>query len=223
MSTRIIDAINVLRIIRDGYLKDNSSLIKSLRRNAIDTVAERGVDPTTVFAHLVGKNISSKLSINQFEKRLTSWLKHNSMELKNWYLIDADVFDKEKINEFFNQPQILDTPIASDLSNPPPRMETTTYRILRDTVLSREVKIEHDYKCQICELRIELNDGSFYAESHHVKPLGKPHNGPDTKNNIMCVCPTCHVKLDYKIIKLDPNEFQKISREYIDYHNNEIT
>ncbi len=64
--------------------------------------------------------------------------------------------------------------------------------------------------------------GSFYAEAHHVKPLGRPYNGPDTKDNIICVCPTCHVLSDYKVIRLEQSQIPNVSSTYIDYHNNEI-
>lgn len=224
MSTRIKDSLDVLRLIRDSYQKDNSRIIAYVRTEAINIVAERGVNAKTVFAHLVGKNVPSKLPANEFDDLLKSWLQNNSTKLKDWYLLDADRGDKVLIEAFFDQPQILDTPKATDINEPPAttRIETTIYRILRDTALSREVKIAQEFKCQLCAKTIQLGDGSFYAEAHHVKPLGRPYNGPDTKNNIICVCPTCHVLLDYKVIRLDQSKIPNISAVYIDYHNNEI-
>lgn len=224
MSTRVKDSLDVLRLIRDSYQKDNSSRIAYVRTEAINIVAERGVNAKTVFAHLVGKNVPSKLPANEFDDLLKSWLQNNSTKLKDWYLLDADRGDKALIEAFFDQPQILDTPKATDINEPPAttRIETTIYRILRDTALSREVKIAQEFKCQLCAKTIQLGDGSFYAEAHHVKPLGRPYNGPDTKNNIICVCPTCHVLLDYKVIRLDQSKIPNISAVYIDYHNNEI-
>ena len=29
-----------------------------------------------------------------------------------------------------------------------------------------------------------------------LKPLGSPHDGPDTKQNIICLCPNHHVMFD---------------------------
>lgn len=224
MSKRIIDALDVLRLIRDAYQKDKSRKISSLRKQAIDIVAERGVTPKTIFAHLVGKNVSSKLSADTFDSFLKNWLVNNSTRLKDWYLLDADQHDRVLIESFFGQPHVLDTPKASDINEPSPsnRIETTTYRVLRDTVLSREVKIAQEFKCQLCTKTIQLRDGTFYAEAHHVKPLGKEHNGPDLKGNIICVCPTCHVLLDYGVIKLDPSQISTVSPVYIEYHNNII-
>ena len=44
MSQRIKDSLDVLRLIRDSYQKDNLSKIAYLRIKAINIVAERGVD-----------------------------------------------------------------------------------------------------------------------------------------------------------------------------------
>jgi len=224
MSKRIKDSLDVLRLIRDSLHKDRSTRISTLRTRAVNIVSRRGVDSKTVFAHLVGKNIPTKISAREFDELLKTWLEDNSMKLKEWYLRDADNQDKRSIDSFFSKPQVLDTPRATDLNDPPEaaRIETTIYRILRDTALSREVKIAHNFKCQLCSMTIQLGDGSYYAEAHHVKPLGRPYNGPDTIDNIICVCPTCHVLLDYKVIKLEKSKLPNVSSEYIDYHNIEI-
>lgn len=224
MSMRIKDSIDVLRLIRDSYKKDSSGRAGFLRTRAINIVAERGVNAKTVFAHLVGKNVPSKLSVYKFDALLKGWLENNSTQLRDWYLRDADRYDKTLIETFFGEPQVLDIPKALDIDEPPEstRIETTIYRILRDTALSREVKIAQKFKCQLCDKTIKLTDGSFYAEAHHVKPLGRPFNGPDTKDNILCVCPTCHVLLDYKAIRLDQSQVPNVRAEYVNYYNNEI-
>ncbi|WP_369077084.1 HNH endonuclease [Mariniflexile litorale] len=75
-------------------------------------------------------------------------------------------------------------------------METRVQRIVRDTELSRSIKTLYNYKCQVCNIQIETSSG-FYAEAAHIKPLGVPHNGPDSKNNLLCLCPNHHVMFDY--------------------------
>lgn len=116
------------------------------------------------------------------------------------------------------------TPIARDIKEPsqPERIKQETYRILRDTILAREVKEKYHYRCQICGQTIILKDEKLYAEAHHIKPLGMPHNGPDVRENILCVCPNHHVLLDYGAIKLDISFFNEIGQEFIDYHNEHI-
>jgi putative restriction endonuclease len=36
----------------------------------------------------------------------------------------------------------------------------------------------------------------------HIHPLGTPHNGPDVKENVLCVCPNDHVRFDHGAIYL---------------------
>jgi putative restriction endonuclease len=59
------------------------------------------------------------------------------------------------------------------------------------------VKAVHDYRCQVCGLRLETPSGP-YAEAAHIRPLGSPHNGPDTRDNILCLCPNHHVLFDLR-------------------------
>jgi 5-methylcytosine-specific restriction protein A len=99
-----------------------------------------------------------------------------------------------------------------------------TYRSIRDTQVSKWVKYLHAYKCQLCGETIRLPDGQFYAEAHHLQPLGGLHNGPDVVENVICVCPKHHVLLDYGVISLKRSQLQmipghEINDAYIAYHN----
>lgn len=119
------------------------------------------------------------------------------------------------------------TPEANDLQSPEDRVPTTIYRILRDTELSRRIKYEHGYKCQICNHTIQLPDGSYYAEVHHIKPLGIPHNGPDISGNILCLCPNHHAELDYGVTAISLSTLHLIAghaidTKYVEYHNSRI-
>jgi putative restriction endonuclease len=51
-------------------------------------------------------------------------------------------------------------------------------------------------------LRLETAAGP-YAEGGHLRPVGRPHNGPDTADNVLCLCPNDHVRLDRGTIVLD--------------------
>jgi hypothetical protein len=124
---------------------------------------------------------------------------------------------------------IIATSKPIDFPDPPEvsRVVQEIYRILRDTELSRFVKSIYEGVCQLCGTFIELPNGSRYAEAHHIKPLGRPHSGPDVKGNIICLCPICHVKMDYGLLFFDLNkltlhEKHKINVEYVDYHNKNI-
>lgn len=107
------------------------------------------------------------------------------------------------------------------------RVETFTYRIIRDTKLSRNIKQLYQNKCQVCDNALELYDSDTYSEAHHIRPLGEPHNGPDIKGNILCVCPNHHAQLDFGAIPLYLDELtlhplHKIDQEYLTYHNDKI-
>jgi hypothetical protein len=130
---------------------------------------------------------------------------------------------------FLEQPELDPplTPKAADLEAPPERVQAIEYRILRDTELARRIKWLHAYRCQICGLRIELPDGSFYAGAHHIQPLGDSHKGRDDARNILCVCPNDHAKLDLGAIALDLAALGRadghtVGLEYIKYHNNVV-
>lgn len=73
---------------------------------------------------------------------------------------------------------------------------TTVTRRVRDSALSRAVKAMYNDACQVCGTAITSSSGRSYSEGAHVKPLGRPHLGPDTLDNILCLCPNHHVQLD---------------------------
>lgn len=77
----------------------------------------------------------------------------------------------------------------------PPRTKTTITRIVRDTSTSKSVKERYGHTCQVCGTRLEGPAGP-YSEAAHIKPLGQPHNGPDTQDNILCLCPNHHTLFD---------------------------
>ena len=115
-------------------------------------------------------------------------------------------------------------------SEAPTRINYISKRIIRDTALSKEVKELYDFKCQICDFRIDVETG-FYAEGAHIKGLGKPHNGPDTSDNILCLCPNHHVMFDRYTFtiandlaligipgKLNVHKNHVINKDYLNYH-----
>ncbi|MDG9720398.1 YDG/SRA domain-containing protein [Streptomyces sp. DH24] len=76
-------------------------------------------------------------------------------------------------------------------------------RLVRDTAAVRRIKSLYEGECQLCGLRLEGPDGKPYSEGAHIRPLGKPHHGPDVEPNILCLCPNCHVRLDIGAVVVD--------------------
>lgn len=95
--------------------------------------------------------------------------------------------------------------------------------ILRNQKLVDELKLRYNNGCQICGTQIKIGENKYYSEVHHIWPLGKPHNGCDTLDNMVCVCPNCHTLLDYKVIYLNKETFKELKHDIADanikYHN----
>ena len=117
------------------------------------------------------------------------------------------------------------TPVAEDLSDPnTTKLEITTYRILRDTQLARQLKKLHNDTCQLCRRQLRLSPTTTYSEAHHIRPLGSPHNGPDVPGNILVVCPSCHALCDFAAIELSKHEIfvvegHELDQKFLEYHN----
>jgi hypothetical protein len=137
---------------------------------------------------------------------------------------------KTEVEEMLRRLQtvLTPTPKAFDLEVPSTeRVESTIYRILRDTAKALYVKNLHNYQCQVCGHTIKLPAGKRYAEAHHIRPLGTPHNGPDVIENILCLCPNHHAELDYgvsaiTVSALRDSKGHSIALQYINYHNQHI-
>ncbi|MFF4196646.1 YDG/SRA domain-containing protein [Nonomuraea sp. NPDC001831] len=86
-------------------------------------------------------------------------------------------------------------PTAPRSTGPAPVVTTTVQRIVRNSAVVQRVKEWHEHRCQICGLAIEVN-GGHYSEGAHIRALGKPHNGPDVEENVLCLCPNDHVRFD---------------------------
>lgn len=78
-------------------------------------------------------------------------------------------------------------------------------RLIRSVATSRRVKKLYNGECQLCGGRLLGPDGEAYSQGAHIRPLGRPHYGPDVEQNILCVCPNCHVRLDVGAVVVDEN------------------
>jgi len=85
--------------------------------------------------------------------------------------------------------------LGDNKKHPTERRETAINRIVRDTKIARDVKRLYGGLCQVCQEPLVTPDGN-YSEGAHIIPLGAPHNGPDSMDNILCLCPNHHVLFD---------------------------
>lgn len=92
-----------------------------------------------------------------------------------FYSVDGIGHGVWGLREFFPEEEIL-----SDDFKEVKRIECRTNRIIRDSALSAQLKQYHSNTCQICGKKLKIGENKYYSEGHHIKPLGEPHNGPDT-------------------------------------------
>jgi predicted restriction endonuclease len=78
----------------------------------------------------------------------------------------------------------------------PGRRLTTSKRTVRITKVARAVKEIHENTCQMCGKQLAVGDRG-YSEGAHIQALGSPHEGPDVMENVLCLCPNCHVLFDF--------------------------
>jgi len=83
----------------------------------------------------------------------------------------------------------------------PRRSKVYSTRVIRSSEVGNYIKTMYDCKCQISDVRLITPIGP-YAEACHIRPVGKPHNGPDVPRNILCLSPNIHVLFDHGAIAL---------------------
>lgn len=96
------------------------------------------------------------------------------------------------LDPYFDPP--LEVVIPAGKTDPDTKT-VISQRVIRDTKVTAAVKAMYANACQICDLQLETLAG-FYSEGAHIRPLGKPHHGPDTMSNILCLCPNHHAAFD---------------------------
>jgi putative restriction endonuclease len=96
----------------------------------------------------------------------------------------------------------------------PNKRQFTITRTVRSTAVGEWVKRLHNFTCQICNARLVTMAGA-YAEACHIKPLGRPHNGPDTPENILCLCPNCHVLFDELALWINDDLFIEFRNSFL--------
>jgi putative restriction endonuclease len=114
------------------------------------------------------------------------------------------------------------------------RRQSILNRVLRDSAEAISIKHLYDYSCQICQTRLAVGSQP-YAEAAHIKPLGRPHDGPDCRANLLCLCPNHHVLFDlgglsvsddFKLIPdgnvLTVHTTHRIELGFVRYHREEI-
>jgi hypothetical protein len=96
-------------------------------------------------------------------------------------------------------------PIPNDDEHPPSRIIFSATRIVRTTKKGIELKKRYKHTCQCCSKTVPVpgqSDG--YVEVHHLRPLGREHNGMDNWDNMLVLCPNCHAAFDLVSFAINP-------------------
>ncbi|MEX5256929.1 YDG/SRA domain-containing protein [Kocuria arenosa] len=102
-------------------------------------------------------------------------------------------FDFDAISNFTAR---VDKPVEpASQAGPVSQNFKTISRIIRNTAAAQYIKDMYSDRCQFCETQVRL-PGRTYSEGAHIRALGRPHNGPDSPDNILCLCPVCHLQFD---------------------------
>ncbi len=214
-----------------GYKQAHDLLgLPQLREKYGDSLKAQGLDSLAEWTHETGKPAITGLVVDRESLRPGSGyflLFGRQPEDFTWWRGEIEKSKSFDWSPFLPQRTPPEPPLAVDIEGSTDRAEVTTYRIIRDTLLARQVKQLHNYQCQLCGHTIVLPDGSRYAEAHHVQPLGTPHNGPDVLENIVCVCPNHHAELDYGARTLNQADLQSaeghsVGSRYLSYHNTKV-
>lgn len=180
------------RDLNGKHVKDQDFLVGNLAlaRNEIEGVPVRlirGADRKNSFAPVIGYRYDGLFRVED----------HWHEVGKAGFLVWRFRLLKVEINESSNIPLPTNLVLQERAGyGTPVRISTTIQRIVRDTKQAKQLKQKYGFACQICGAKIVTASGP-YAEAAHIRPLGEPHCGPDTVDNIICLCPNHHVMFDH--------------------------
>lgn len=130
-------------------------------------------------------------------------------------LYSVDISSPELIVEASDHPNLEESLSSKSIQLPAgneivrQNRRITTIR-LRNTILAIELKRAYQYKCQVCRTAVALKPPYYYAEGHHLRPLGRGHNGPDVPGNILVLCPNHHAMFDAGSAAIVPDSYKLV-------------
>jgi len=89
--------------------------------------------------------------------------------------------------------QGLTSPPSGNAS--PDRKERRSRSLVRDQANVDWIKNLYDNTCQVCRIQL-MTDAGAISIGAHIQGLGKPDNGPDVVENMLCLCHNCHAIFD---------------------------
>jgi hypothetical protein len=82
------------------------------------------------------------------------------------------------------------------------RRQSQVQAQVRDRRKAAALKAHYGNACAICGVRLQVGEGRFYSEAAHIRPLGRPYDGPDKASNMLVLCPNHHLQFDRGIVRI---------------------
>ncbi len=107
-----------------------------------------------------------------------------------------------ELGEYLKSLSIVDITVKNCDLDIPEKKTSVREQFARNSVIAEDVLKKAYYKCEFDESHKTFiaKDGHLYMEAHHLIPLSKQdefEKNLDVKENIICLCPTCHRLLHY--------------------------
>lgn len=94
-------------------------------------------------------------------------------------------------------------------TSPSERIQYSGNRVKRNDSFAQQIRDLYNNTCQVCKVFLKTpTQGVGISEAAHIKALGKPHNGPDTKANMICLCPNHHAQFDRYSFYIEPETLE---------------
>lgn len=113
-----------------------------------------------------------------------------------------------------NQVQYLDglTQVGADTAVQ--RIVVQRMQQKRNRTAASRLKQIYGNFCMFCGVRLQVGEERYYSEAAHIKPLGRPHDGPDIIGNMLVLCMNHHLQYDLGVLRLMKTDegFEIVSR-----------
>lgn len=213
------DAITGKQVHDQPFTRGNRALALS-KLNGLPVRIVRGSNHASTYSPRFGYSYDGLYAVEDF------WHEVGKSGYRIWRFRLVKIPDKTVLGQSVSEePARYSTP---------GRREARVSRIIRDTAQSKRIKALYKHKCQMCGTRLECPAGP-YSEAAHIRPLGAPHNGPDTEDNLLCLCPNHHVLFDNGAVSiagdlsligslgnLTVHKGHDINEEYLAYHREHL-
>ncbi|MEW5875429.1 MAG: HNH endonuclease [Candidatus Zixiibacteriota bacterium] len=75
----------------------------------------------------------------------------------------------------------------------------------RNRASATALKALYENRCVFCDMRLQVGTDptEYYSQAAHIKPLGKPHDGPDKLGNMLILCPNHHLQFDRGLLRIE--------------------